>query len=59
MVPNENSQVSARGEECFYWQGRLEKFRRGHGFLRPLPGGEQLPDTDVEGIHRGVYVSAA
>eukprot|EP00434_Breviolum_minutum_P017439 symbB.v1.2.015390.t3/scaffold1137.1/size135798/9 len=48
-----------KGEECFYWQGRLEKFRRGHGFLRPLPGGERLPDTDVEGIHRGVYVSFA
>eukprot|EP00913_Durusdinium_trenchii_P022652 g21275.t1 len=49
------------GESSFYWQGRLEKFRRGHGFLRPLPGGEQLPEMEHEdvGIERGVYVSVA
>eukprot|EP00435_Cladocopium_sp_Y103_P018052 s3075_g4.t1 len=52
--------VLQEGEECFYWRGRLEKFRRGHGFLRPLPGGEQLPGSSVEStIQRGVYVSPA
>lgn len=52
--------VLQEGEECFYWRGRMEKFRRGHGFLRPLPGGEELPGSSVEStIQRGVYVSPA
>lgn len=36
----------------------MEKFRKGHGFLRPLPGGEQLPADGpaAPDLQRGVYV---